>query len=125
MIKRKANIKFFLLPLFLFLFQGYSYSQGLNINNKIKAEYVMSFGQFVQGFNYTHNDTFLIAYYGKNNNLFTSLKKSAKLRKIVGRKVLVVYLKRLKDINKLITLSFRFFLPFLVIFYFDGFKCHL
>ncbi len=72
-----------------------------SVNEYIKSEYLISFGKFISGYNYNHGDTFLIGYYGRNMAQYNVLIDYVKNRKIKGRKVVVLELKRLKQVEKI------------------------
>ncbi len=72
-----------------------------SVNEYIKSEYIISFGKFISGYNYNHGDTFLIGHYGKNMSQYNVLIDYVKNRKIKGRKIVVLNLKRLKQVEKI------------------------
>jgi len=95
------RINFIHIVLFFIFFgchSAFTFSQQI-INDRVKVQYIFTFGRMFDWENQKQLDTFRIATYGKDTTIFHLLKSFSVIKRIKRKPVKIIHYKKIKDIQ--------------------------
>ncbi len=95
---RRTGLHIVLLTSFFLLLTDFSFSQKI-INDRVKVQYVFTFGRMFDWKNQKQLDTFRIATYGKDTTIFHLLKGFSVIKRLKHKPVRIIHYTKIKNIK--------------------------